>query len=155
MLHEAKWCHRGVCRWLGTEANRRCVERYNRESLICKDIPLPIILVVINLVRTLDFMYKYNDNFTEVGEDIQDLIKSLFVNAMGMWVSALHFMQYFIYELKSCPSILIKMVDNNASRNWIRYLVICCLIHESSWCVILLICSVFEFFVCISLFNNK
>ncbi|KAI3762858.1 hypothetical protein L1987_53300 [Smallanthus sonchifolius] len=36
----------------------------NRESLMCKDVPRPLIMVVINYVRTLYYLYKYNDNFS-------------------------------------------------------------------------------------------
>ncbi|KAI3762859.1 hypothetical protein L1987_53301 [Smallanthus sonchifolius] len=54
----------------------------NRESLMCNDIPRPLIMVVINYVRTLYYLYKYNDNFSEVGEDIKDHIKSFFIEAM-------------------------------------------------------------------------
>ncbi|KAI3807293.1 hypothetical protein L1987_23219 [Smallanthus sonchifolius] len=56
----------------------------NRESLMCKDVPRPLIMVVINYVRTLYYLYKYNDNFSEVGEDIKDHIKSFFIEAMSI-----------------------------------------------------------------------
>nr|QQY00627.1 alpha-bisabolene [Chrysanthemum indicum] len=56
----------------------------NRESLMCKDVPMPIIMVVINLIRTLDYVYKYKDSFTEGGEELKDLIKSLFIHPMSI-----------------------------------------------------------------------
>lgn len=56
----------------------------NRESLMCKDVPMPIIMVVINLIRTLDYLYKYKDSFTEGGEELKDLIKSLFIHPMSI-----------------------------------------------------------------------
>ncbi|KAJ0785944.1 putative (-)-beta-caryophyllene synthase [Helianthus annuus] len=56
----------------------------NRDSLICKEVPRPLITVVINYARTLYYMYKYNDNFSEVGEDMKDHIQALFVHAMSI-----------------------------------------------------------------------
>ncbi|KAL8262719.1 hypothetical protein R6Q59_024068 [Mikania micrantha] len=52
----------------------------NRESLMCKDIPRPLIMVVVNYARALYCLYKTNDSFTEVGEDIKDHINSLFIH---------------------------------------------------------------------------
>ncbi|MFS7911702.1 putative (-)-beta-caryophyllene synthase [Helianthus anomalus] len=54
----------------------------NRESLMCKEFPRPLITVVINYVRTVYYLYKYNDNFSEVGEDMKDHIQALFVHAV-------------------------------------------------------------------------
>ncbi|GJV97582.1 beta-caryophyllene synthase [Tanacetum coccineum] len=66
----------------------------NRESLMCKDVPMPIIMVVINLIRTLDYVYKYKDSFTGGGEELKDsfteaeelkdLIKTLFIHPMSI-----------------------------------------------------------------------
>nr|UNI81648.1 terpene synthase 5 [Stevia rebaudiana] len=56
----------------------------NQDVLMCKDIPRPLIVVVINYARTLYYLYKHNDNFSEVGEDIKDHIKSLFIHAMSI-----------------------------------------------------------------------
>ncbi|XP_076894925.1 beta-caryophyllene synthase-like [Bidens hawaiensis] len=56
----------------------------NRESLVTKHIPRPLIMVVVNYVRTMFYLYKYNDNFSEVGEDLKDVITSLFEHPMTL-----------------------------------------------------------------------
>ncbi|KAM0038381.1 putative germacrene-A synthase [Helianthus debilis subsp. tardiflorus] len=56
----------------------------NRESLVCKDIPLQLIMNVINLARVIDTLYKHDDNFTRVGEEFKDKIKACFVHAMSL-----------------------------------------------------------------------
>ncbi|KAK1427327.1 hypothetical protein QVD17_16010 [Tagetes erecta] len=56
----------------------------NRECLTCKDVSRPLILVVVNFVRTMLYLYKYNDTFSEVEEEFQDHIKSLFIDAMSI-----------------------------------------------------------------------
>nr|AYV65216.1 (-)-amorpha-4,7(11)-diene synthase [Ageratina adenophora] len=53
-----------------------------RESLMCKDVPRPLIMVVVNYARALYCLYKFNDSFTEVGEDIKDHIKRLFIDPL-------------------------------------------------------------------------
>lgn len=53
-----------------------------RESLISKDVPMPLIMRVINLTRVMDVLYKNKDNFTHVGEEVKDHIKSLLVHPM-------------------------------------------------------------------------
>nr|GEW84079.1 beta-caryophyllene synthase-like [Tanacetum cinerariifolium] len=50
-----------------------------RESLVCKDVPMPIIMRVINLTRVMNVLYKHKDSFTHVGEEVVDHIKSLLV----------------------------------------------------------------------------
>ncbi|KAI3678475.1 hypothetical protein L6452_37769 [Arctium lappa] len=55
-----------------------------RESLICKDVPIPLITCVINLTRVIDVLYKGKDHFTYVGEELKGHIKSLFVDAMSI-----------------------------------------------------------------------
>ncbi|KAJ9560477.1 hypothetical protein OSB04_005637 [Centaurea solstitialis] len=57
-------------------------QEMNRESLICKDVPMAINMRVINLGRVIDVLYKDQDNFTNVGEKVVYLIKSLLVNAI-------------------------------------------------------------------------
>ncbi|KAI3798437.1 hypothetical protein L1987_33712 [Smallanthus sonchifolius] len=56
----------------------------NRESLICKDVPLRLIMNVINLARVIETLYKYEDTFTHVGEEFIDNIKSCFVHPMSV-----------------------------------------------------------------------
>ncbi|KAI7729541.1 hypothetical protein M8C21_012710 [Ambrosia artemisiifolia] len=56
----------------------------NRESLVCKDIPMRLITNVINLARVMDTLYKHDDNFTRVGQEFKDNIKSCFVHAMSL-----------------------------------------------------------------------
>nr|BAN81914.1 beta-caryophyllene synthase [Artemisia absinthium] len=51
-----------------------------RESLVCKDIPMPLMMRVINLARVMDVLYKNKDGFTNVGEELKDHIKSLLVH---------------------------------------------------------------------------
>ncbi|KAI3810238.1 hypothetical protein L1987_19849 [Smallanthus sonchifolius] len=54
----------------------------NRESLVCKDVSMPLIMVTINLIRTLHVLYKDNDNFTHAGAEFKNHIKSLFVHML-------------------------------------------------------------------------
>nr|GEV92158.1 germacrene D synthase [Tanacetum cinerariifolium] len=56
----------------------------NRESLVCKDVPMPLIMCVTNLARAMDTLYKYEDTFTHVGEELMDNIKGCFVHAMSV-----------------------------------------------------------------------
>nr|XP_043635533.1 beta-caryophyllene synthase-like [Erigeron canadensis] len=51
----------------------------NRELLMCKDVPMPIIIRVINLTRVMDVLYKTKDSFTNVGEELINHIKSLLI----------------------------------------------------------------------------
>ncbi|CAH1446930.1 unnamed protein product [Lactuca virosa] len=54
------------------------------ESLMCKDIPMTLIIRVINLARVMDVLYKRKDSFTHVGEELIDHIKSLLVRAISI-----------------------------------------------------------------------
>ncbi|KAK1410874.1 hypothetical protein QVD17_37415 [Tagetes erecta] len=56
----------------------------NRELLICKDVPLRLIMTVFNMARVMDTLYKYQDNFTHVGEEFIHNIKSLLVHAISV-----------------------------------------------------------------------
>ncbi|KAI3807447.1 hypothetical protein L1987_23375 [Smallanthus sonchifolius] len=57
----------------------------NQESLKCKEVvPLSLIMCVINLARVMDTLYKYDDTFTRVGEELKGHIKSLFVDAISV-----------------------------------------------------------------------
>ncbi|KAI3810236.1 hypothetical protein L1987_19847 [Smallanthus sonchifolius] len=56
----------------------------NRESLVCKDVSRPLIMVTVNLIRTLGVLYKDNDNFTHAGEEFKNHIKSLFMHAISI-----------------------------------------------------------------------
>nr|WCC60123.1 terpene synthase [Pityopsis ruthii] len=56
----------------------------NRETFMCKDIPMALKMRAINLARVIDTLYKKDDNLKNVGEEIQDYIKSCFVNAMSV-----------------------------------------------------------------------
>lgn len=56
----------------------------NRESLICKDVPRPVITWLINLARVMDLLYKYDDTYTRVGEELKDNIKQCFVHSMSV-----------------------------------------------------------------------
>ncbi|KAI3499040.1 hypothetical protein L1887_34832 [Cichorium endivia] len=60
----------------------------NRESLMCKDVPIPIIMRTINLARVIEVLYKYEDNFTHVGEEARNLIKSLMIHHMSTYLSS-------------------------------------------------------------------
>ncbi|KAK1427325.1 hypothetical protein QVD17_16008 [Tagetes erecta] len=55
-----------------------------QESLTCKDVSRPLIMVVVNYARTLYYLFTNNDSFSEVDENIQDHIKSLFIDAMSI-----------------------------------------------------------------------
>ncbi|KAI3513625.1 hypothetical protein L1887_20961 [Cichorium endivia] len=55
----------------------------NQESLMCKDVSMPIIMRTINLARVIEILYKYQDNFTHVGEEVRNHIKSLMLQHMS------------------------------------------------------------------------
>ncbi|KAK9072968.1 hypothetical protein SSX86_007290 [Deinandra increscens subsp. villosa] len=57
--------------------------KMNQESLICKDVPMPLVMRVINFARVIEVLYKYEDNFTHVREEQQNHIKSLLIHSMG------------------------------------------------------------------------
>nr|I6QPS5.1 RecName: Full=(-)-germacrene D synthase; AltName: Full=Terpene synthase 5 [Matricaria chamomilla var. recutita]AFM43738.1 terpene synthase 5 [Matricaria chamomilla var. recutita] len=56
----------------------------NRESLICKEIPMVLKMRLINLTCFIDTLYKYEDTFTNVGPELIDCIKSHLVHAMSV-----------------------------------------------------------------------
>ncbi|KAI3706246.1 hypothetical protein L6452_23857 [Arctium lappa] len=56
----------------------------SRESLICTDVAMPLIMRVINLTRVMDVLYKNKDNFTHVGEEVIGHIKSLLVHDISL-----------------------------------------------------------------------
>ncbi|KAD7478283.1 hypothetical protein R6Q59_007726 [Mikania micrantha] len=56
----------------------------NKESLICKDVPMRLKMNVINLTRIIDTLYKYEDTFTRVGKELIDNIKSCFIHPMSV-----------------------------------------------------------------------
>ncbi|KAJ9557488.1 hypothetical protein OSB04_012102 [Centaurea solstitialis] len=55
-----------------------------RESLTCKDVPMPLIKQVINFARVIDVLYKDKDTFTHVGDEFINYIKSLLINSMSI-----------------------------------------------------------------------
>ncbi|PWA48782.1 terpenoid cyclases/protein prenyltransferase alpha-alpha toroid [Artemisia annua] len=55
----------------------------NLESLMCKDVSMPLIMRVINLARVIEVLYKYKDNFTHVDEELVKHIKSLLIEPMN------------------------------------------------------------------------
>ena len=56
----------------------------NREFLVIKDVPRPLIMRVINMTRSTNYMYKDGEGFTHVGEEFIDHIKSLFIYPMDI-----------------------------------------------------------------------
>lgn len=56
----------------------------NRESLTCKEVPMQLIMRVINMTRIIEFLHKDEDIFTVVGEEVIDYIKSHFIHAMSL-----------------------------------------------------------------------
>nr|KAJ0198711.1 hypothetical protein LSAT_V11C600320860 [Lactuca sativa] len=54
------------------------------ETLICKDVPMPLLTRVINLARVINVLYENKNHFTNVGEELIEIIKSLFVHDMSM-----------------------------------------------------------------------
>ncbi|KAJ0808801.1 putative germacrene-A synthase [Helianthus annuus] len=54
----------------------------NLELLTCKDIPMVLKMRAINLARVIESLYKYDDCLKNVGVELQDNIKSCFVNAI-------------------------------------------------------------------------
>ncbi|KAJ9535900.1 hypothetical protein OSB04_un000941 [Centaurea solstitialis] len=56
----------------------------NRESLIIKDVPRPLIKCVINMARSTNYMYKDGEGFKNVGEELIHHIKSLLIHPMDI-----------------------------------------------------------------------
>ncbi|MFS7904884.1 putative isoprenoid synthase domain superfamily [Helianthus anomalus] len=56
----------------------------NLELLTCNDIPVALKMRTINLARVIDSLYKYDGCLKNVGEELQDNIKSCFINAMSV-----------------------------------------------------------------------
>ncbi|KVH94561.1 Terpene synthase, metal-binding domain-containing protein [Cynara cardunculus var. scolymus] len=56
----------------------------NRESLIIKEVPRPLIMRVINMTRTTNYLYKDGENFTHPGEEFIEHVKSLFIHRMDI-----------------------------------------------------------------------
>ncbi|MFS7904801.1 putative terpene synthase, metal-binding domain, isoprenoid synthase domain superfamily [Helianthus anomalus] len=56
----------------------------NLELLTCKDIHMVLKMRVINLARVIESLYKYDDCLKNVGAELQDNIKSCFINAISM-----------------------------------------------------------------------
>ncbi|KAJ0782330.1 putative terpene synthase, metal-binding domain, isoprenoid synthase domain superfamily [Helianthus annuus] len=54
----------------------------NLELLTCKDIPMVLKMCAINLARVIESLYKYDDCLKNVGVELQDNIKSCFINAI-------------------------------------------------------------------------
>ncbi|KAI3510528.1 hypothetical protein L1887_17594 [Cichorium endivia] len=54
----------------------------NKEANMCKDVKMSIIIQAINLGRAMDLMYTNTDQFTYVGEELINKIKSLIVDAI-------------------------------------------------------------------------
>nr|QIT07368.1 beta-caryophyllene synthase 1 [Atractylodes lancea] len=55
-----------------------------RESLTCKDVPMPLIMRVINFTRVIHVMYKDQDNYTHVGDEMKNHIRSLLIDTMSI-----------------------------------------------------------------------
>ncbi|KAF5809702.1 putative (-)-beta-caryophyllene synthase [Helianthus annuus] len=53
-----------------------------QESLMCKNVPTPLIDRVITLTQVLNVMYNGKDNFTQLGEELIGHIKSLLIHAI-------------------------------------------------------------------------
>nr|BAW34956.1 koidzumiol synthase [Artemisia absinthium]BAW34957.1 koidzumiol synthase [Artemisia absinthium] len=56
----------------------------NREYLITKNIPRPLLMAVINLCQFLEVQYARKDNFTRMGDEYKHLVKSLLVYPMSI-----------------------------------------------------------------------
>ncbi|XP_024964824.1 beta-caryophyllene synthase-like [Cynara cardunculus var. scolymus] len=56
----------------------------NRESLIIKEVPRPLIMRVINMTRTTNYLYRDGENFTHPGEEFIEHVKSLFIHPMDI-----------------------------------------------------------------------
>nr|UTK56353.1 TPS1 [Atractylodes lancea] len=54
-----------------------------RESLMCKDVPMALIMRAINFARGMEVMYKGQDNYTHMGDEMINHIKSLFVDSIS------------------------------------------------------------------------
>nr|QIT07369.1 beta-caryophyllene synthase 2 [Atractylodes lancea] len=54
-----------------------------QESLMCKDVPMALVIRVINMARLIDVLYKGKDHFTHVGDELINHIKSLLLDTMS------------------------------------------------------------------------
>ncbi|KAF5821000.1 putative germacrene-A synthase [Helianthus annuus] len=56
----------------------------NLELLTCNDIPVALKMRAINLARVIESIYKYGDSLKNVGAEMQNTIKSCFINEMSV-----------------------------------------------------------------------
>ncbi|KAI7743350.1 hypothetical protein M8C21_003231 [Ambrosia artemisiifolia] len=56
----------------------------NLESITRKDVPMPLIMVGVNLTRLVEILYKDGDNFTHPGEQFKNIVKSLLVHPISI-----------------------------------------------------------------------
>ena len=52
----------------------------NEECLEPRDVPMPLLMCVVNIARVMDALYEDEDHYTHAGGLMKDLIKSLFID---------------------------------------------------------------------------
>ncbi|XP_034212843.1 (-)-alpha-pinene synthase-like [Prunus dulcis] len=63
--------------------NKQIVDSWkdiNEEFLIPTSVPMPILVIVLNLTRVVDLLYKKDDGFTHVGKVMKDSVASYFID---------------------------------------------------------------------------
>ena len=52
----------------------------NEECLKPRDVPMPLLMRVVNLARVMDVVYKDEDNYTHAGGIMKDFVESVCIN---------------------------------------------------------------------------
>lgn len=69
------------------ELNKQVVDAWKdviEECLEPRDVPLPVLMHVVNLARVIDTVYKDGDGYTHAGGIMKTFVKSLFIDVVPM-----------------------------------------------------------------------
>ena len=70
-----------------TEFRARIAEAWkdiNEECMEPRDVPLPLLVLIVNLARLSDALYKHENCYTHSGGIMKDTIKSMFIDPIPM-----------------------------------------------------------------------
>ena len=56
----------------------------NQEFLKPTVMPRPVLMRVLNFTRVMDFLYKENDGYTNVGKEVKDAIAALLIDPIPL-----------------------------------------------------------------------
>ena len=56
----------------------------NEELMRPTDIPMPLLMRVLNLTRVIDVLYKERDSYTHVGKEMKDNVASVLIDPVSI-----------------------------------------------------------------------